>query len=31
MNKKVAIIGAGFVGKAMNKIFTDAYIYGYGV
>lgn len=27
MNKKVAIIGNGWVGKAMKELFSDAYIY----
>ena len=27
MNKKVAIIGYGWVGKAMHQLFPDAYIY----
>jgi len=30
MNKKVAIIGYGYVGKAYHKVFPDAYIYNEG-
>lgn len=31
MNKKVAIIGLGWVGKAMLELFPDAYVYSHNI